>query len=110
MQSKLQSLDEYAERKTACDCCSWIVKEIKGITHKFEGTRYVFLSINEAKTNFYTNKQKNTEILTEYLECFKALVEVLEYYKASIGEDEAFIKEAEKIQPVVIPRTIEHTR
>eukprot|EP00979_Chaetoceros_neogracilis_P012386 scaffold3270_cov138-Chaetoceros_neogracile.AAC.1 len=93
MQSKLQSLDDYTEKKSACDC-SWILKEIKGITHKFEGTRYVFLSINEAKTNFYNNKQKNTETLTEYLERFKALVEVLEHYKSSIGEDEAFIKEA----------------
>lgn len=45
MQSKLQSLDGYNEKKTECDC-SWILKEIKGITHRFEGTRYVFLSIN----------------------------------------------------------------
>jgi len=96
MQSKLQSLDGYNEKKTECDC-SWILKEIKGITHRFEGTRYVFLSINEARTNFYSYKQKSNETLTQYLEHFRSLVEVLEHYGANIGEDEAFIEEAEKL-------------
>ena len=96
MQSKLQSLDGYNEKKLNCDC-SWILKEIKGITHRFEGTRYVFLSINEVRTNFYSYKQKNNETLTQYLEHFKSLVKVLEHYGANIGEDEAFIKEAENL-------------
>jgi len=55
------------------------------------------LSINEARTNFYSYKQKNNKTLTQYLEHFKSLVEVLEHYGANIGEDEAFIKEVEKL-------------
>jgi len=53
--------------------------------------------MNEARTNFYSYKQKNNETLTQYLEHFKSLVEVLEHYGANIGEDEAFIKEAENL-------------
>jgi len=32
MQSKLESLDDYSHRHTACDCV-WLLQEIQGITH-----------------------------------------------------------------------------
>jgi hypothetical protein len=47
MQSKLESLNDYQTKRDACDC-SWILKEIQGITHRFEGTRNVFLSLDDA--------------------------------------------------------------
>jgi hypothetical protein len=50
MQSKLKSLDNFETKRDACDC-SWILKEIQGITHRFEGTRNVFISLDDAWSN-----------------------------------------------------------
>ena len=36
MQSKLESLEEFPTKSAACDCV-WLLKEIRGITHKFLG-------------------------------------------------------------------------
>ena len=47
MQSKLESLDNYETKSTSCDCI-WLLKEIQGITHRFEGTRKVFDSLDDA--------------------------------------------------------------
>jgi hypothetical protein len=44
MQSKLESLENYEEKKSdKCDCI-WLIQEIQGIPHRFEGTRNVFIS------------------------------------------------------------------
>jgi hypothetical protein len=94
MQSKLQSLDDFEERNDECDC-AWIINEIKGITHKFEGTRYVFLSVADARLNFYQYKQDQQQPLHEYLKNFRSLLEVLEHYGATVGEDECFLKSLE---------------
>ncbi len=56
MQSKLESLDAYSTKSTACDCI-WILKEIQGITHKFEGTRNVFISLDDAWSGYYNCRQ-----------------------------------------------------
>jgi hypothetical protein len=49
MQSKLKYLDDFDEKSTKCDCV-WLLKEIQGITHRFEGTRNVFISLDDALT------------------------------------------------------------
>jgi hypothetical protein len=50
MQSKLESLDDYETKSNTCDC-SWLLKEIQGITHWFKGTRNVFISLDDAWSN-----------------------------------------------------------
>ena len=52
MQSKLVSLDDYSTKSNECDCI-WLLKEIQGITHRFEGTRNVFTSLDDAWCNYY---------------------------------------------------------
>ena len=49
MKNKLQSLANYDIKSDACDCV-WILKEIKAITLRFEGTRYIFLSLDDARS------------------------------------------------------------
>ena len=56
MKNKLQSLDNYQERSNEYDCV-WILKEIKVITLRFEGTRYIFLSLDDARTAYYSYGQ-----------------------------------------------------
>ena len=33
--------------------CAWILQEIKGVTHKFEGTQYISMSLHDARKHFY---------------------------------------------------------
>ena len=47
MQSKLESLDDFQTESNACNC-TWLLKEIQGISHHFEGTRNVSISLDDA--------------------------------------------------------------
>jgi hypothetical protein len=47
MRSKLKSLDDFDTESDACNCI-WLLKEIQGITHRFEGTRNVSISLDDA--------------------------------------------------------------
>ena len=76
MKDKLESLAQYEERSEENDC-AWLLIEIKGITLNFEGTRYVFLSIDDAKTAYYGYVQPKHQSLYEYLKHFQSLIEVI---------------------------------
>jgi hypothetical protein len=52
MQSKLESLNHFDMKSTACDCV-WLLQEIQGIAHHFEGTRNVFISLDDAWSSYY---------------------------------------------------------
>jgi hypothetical protein len=51
MQSKLESLDDFDTKSDACNCV-WLLQEIQGITHRFEGTRNVFISLDDAWSSY----------------------------------------------------------
>jgi hypothetical protein len=91
MQSKLESLHEYDARSTDCDCV-WLLKEIQGITHRFEGTRNVFISLDDTWCNYYSYHQGAQQSLHEYLKEYQSLVQVLEHYGAAIGAEGPYIK------------------
>jgi hypothetical protein len=86
MQSKLESLDDYTAKSDTCDC-SWILKEIQGITHRFEGTRNVFISLDGPWTNYYIYRQGNQQTVHEYLKDYQGLVQVLEHCGAALGAE-----------------------
>lgn len=97
MQLKLESLKEYDQISSNYDC-AWVWKAMKGITHHFEGTRYMVLSLDEdSRMTFYLYKQSNRQTLHEYLTHFSSLIEVLEHYGARPGEDAVFIKSVKNL-------------
>jgi hypothetical protein len=57
MQSKIESLNDFASHSTGCDCVWLLLKEIQGITHCFEGTRNVFISLDDTWSNYYGYRQ-----------------------------------------------------
>jgi hypothetical protein len=91
MQSKLESLTDYDTKSSACDCL-WLLHEIQGITHRFEGTRNVFISLDDAWTNYYAYLQGPNQSLHDYLRDWQSLVQVLEHYGAIIGADGPYRK------------------
>jgi hypothetical protein len=86
MQSKLESLEDYEARSDTCDCI-WLIQEIQGITHRFEGTRNVFISLDDAWTAYYGFRQGQHQVLHDYLKDFQTKVQVLEHYGAVFGAD-----------------------
>jgi hypothetical protein len=56
MKAKLTSLDDFETKSHESDCV-WILKEIKCITYPFEGQRYIYLSLDNARTSYYAYTQ-----------------------------------------------------
>jgi hypothetical protein len=69
-----------------CDCI-WLIYEIQGITHLFEGTRNVFISLDDAWSDYYVFGQRQHQTLHEYFKDFQTRVQVLEHYGAVLGAD-----------------------
>jgi hypothetical protein len=96
MQSKLESLDNFGPKSDACDCV-WLLQEIQGITHRFEGTRNVFISLDDAWSSYYGYRQGHNQTLHENLKDHQGLVQVLEHYGAALGAEGPY-KESVKAQ------------
>jgi hypothetical protein len=86
MKAKLTSLDDFETKSHESDCV-WILKEIKGITYRFEGQHNIYLSLNNARISYCAYTQGAEDSISSYLGHFRSLVEVLEHYGGTIGED-----------------------
>lgn len=84
MQSKLESLAEPDLKSIDCDCC-WLSKETQGITHRFEGKRNVFISLDDAWSDCCSFRQGRNQDLHEHLKEHQALVQALNHCGAAIG-------------------------
>jgi hypothetical protein len=89
MQSKVEPLDAFERKSTSCDCI-WLLREIQGITHRFEGTRNVFISLDDTWSNYYGCRQGHKQTLQEYLKDFQGLVQVLEHYGVALGAEGSY--------------------
>jgi len=69
MKAKLTSLDDFKTKSHDSDCI-WILKENKGITYGFKGQQYIFLSLDNARTNYYAYTQGTDDTIAIYLEHF----------------------------------------
>ena len=90
MQSKLESTAEFAVQNTACDCI-WILNEIQTITHRFEGTRIIFDSLDAAWAAYFSLRQGPEQSLHDWHKDFLTTVRILEHYGAVIGSEAPFI-------------------
>ncbi|KAL7574571.1 hypothetical protein ACA910_015921 [Epithemia clementina (nom. ined.)] len=95
MKAKLSSLDSFTKHHDAADCV-WVLKEIKAVMFRFEGQRFLFLSLDLSLTTLCTYKQGPDESLVDYLQHFRTNVEVFEHYGCGFGDDPgllAYVKE-----------------
>jgi hypothetical protein len=89
MQSKIELLNDFEAKNTSCDC-TWLLNEIRGISHQFEATRNIFISLDDAWENFYGIRQGH-QALHKYLKNFQANVQVLEHYGAALGREGPYL-------------------
>jgi hypothetical protein len=105
IQSKVEPLDNYKSRSNGCDCI-WLLEEIQGITHQFEGTRNVFISLDNARSNYYAYKQSNDQTLHAYLKDYQSLVQVLEHYGVVMGSVGPYVDSVkEAVRSLALPGT-----
>jgi len=90
MKNKLQSLCQFEEKQEHYNCV-WILKDIHVVTLRFEGTRYIFLSLDIARTTYYRYTQHKDTSIADYMRNFQSLIEILEHYNTTIGEEKDFL-------------------
>jgi Zinc knuckle len=64
----------------------WLLKQIKAISHQFDTKQYMYLSLLDARAAYINCRQGLNQTDAEYFELFTANVQVLEYFKANVGE------------------------
>lgn len=92
MQARLRSLDIFEKIESNKNCLG-LLKEIKGITYKFESQRYPYEAAFDALHAFYQVRQHQHQSNAEYLQKLRNMINVLDHYKISIGEDPVLVKD-----------------
>ena len=69
IQNKLLLLGQFEEKQEKYDCLC-ILKEIRTITLHFKGARYIFLSLDDARTVYYGYTQPKVMSLVDYMRHF----------------------------------------
>ena len=70
MKTKLKALKAYEEISEGSDSLK-LLKEIKGISYRFETRNNLYSSMHDAKVAFYKNEQGKDETNSDYLSRFK---------------------------------------
>ena len=92
MQAKLITIKDYEDIDETLDCLELLLA-IKGIAYTFETQGYLYLSLDDAKSEFYAYKQGCHESNSNYLTKFKSILEVITHYGGSFGDDPTLVKE-----------------
>ena len=98
MKEKLKSIPDFADKDVACDCV-WLLKAIQGITYHFDGRMPVYMSLEESEIAFKKYIQRPEESVDEYVEHYRALLDVHEHYGGSVGNHKGAIEQARKENP-----------
>lgn len=69
-----------------------LLKEIKDIIFNFQGQKYKYQSVHEAKRRFYLYYQERGTSFQEYLEKYQNLIDVVEHCGRVISEDPDIIE------------------
>ena len=103
MQSKLKSIDAWKEIESKRNCLKLIL-EIKGIAYRFESQGYIYLSLDDAKDEFYAYRQGKNESNSDYLTKFKSMLEVINHYGGYFGNDPALVRAEMKREGMNVTR------
>lgn len=68
-----------------------LLKEIKGVIHKFESQKYLALALDDAYKNLYSFRQTDGMAISAHLKSMRTLFDVLDHYDRNFGEDKALV-------------------
>jgi hypothetical protein len=90
MQAKIKSDDSYDTMHEDSDSLA-LLKIIKGVAYKFESQKNIYLALDDAKSAFYKYHQGADDTNAS------KMIEVIEHYGGSIGDDKALVMEELKL-------------
>jgi hypothetical protein len=90
MRTKIRALNAFTVQNRDNNCI-WLLKEIKGVTHQFDTKRNIVLTLHDARVAYYNCKQTTNQSNAEYLDLFRSNIDVLKYYKVTVGESYLFV-------------------
>ena len=70
MKAKVKACKDYDSQTSDCDCF-WLLKQGKAVTLQFDEKRNCFISLLDAKANFYNCKQQRNQTCDSYREELK---------------------------------------
>ena len=96
---QIKSAKDY---KTKCKKCDplWLLKTVKGICYSFQDQKNKFIAIDRAKTGaIYTYVQGPETSLADFQKEFLNMIDVLQHYGGSFGDDPGLFREALRAHP-----------
>ena len=93
VKTKSRALDEYAD-KTKGDDVVWLLNQIRGVMHQFDTKQNSFFSTHDARSALMNCTQAPTQSNADYMDQFRAFVEVLEYIGATVSESPSLLPRA----------------
>ena len=95
---QIKSAKDY---KTKCKKCDplWLLKTVKGICYSFQDQKNKFIAIDRAKTAIYTYVQGPETSLADFQKEFLNMIDVLQHYGGSFGDDPGLFQEALRAHP-----------
>ena len=90
MQNKIKASEKYEERDTNGDV-TWLLTEIRSISHQLEANVSLYDSVDEAKKAYYSYKQAPEDSNATHLKNYKTNVDVVKHFGSDLFNDEALI-------------------
>ena len=90
MQNKLKASGKFDERDTNGDV-TWLLKEIRSVSHQLEANVSLYDSVDEAKKSYYLYKQAPEDANATHLKNYRTNVEVVKHFGSDLFNDEALI-------------------
>lgn len=98
VQAKLRTITGFSKVEKYRDCLV-LLKEINAIAFKFESQRYPCEASFDALTGWYQMRQHRHQSNLDYLTKFKNMINILNHYNISIGEDPLLVNYVANLNP-----------
>ena len=86
MRAKIEASKNYSQMRSTYDSIM-LLKELKDVTFRFEDQKYIYESLYLSYKNFFNFRQKNDMSITQYLETFNNMVDVMEQHGGILGTE-----------------------
>ena len=98
MHNKVKASRKFEDKDKNGDV-TWLLKEIRSVSHQLEASVSLYDSVDEAKRAYYLYKQEPEDLNSTHLKNYRTNVDVVKHFGSDLFSDEALLtyeKEKEK--------------
>ena len=90
MQNKVKATRKFEDKDTNGDV-TWLLKEIRSVSHQLEASVSLYDSVDEAKRAYYLYKQEPEDLNSTHLKNYRTNVDVVKHFRNDLFIDKALI-------------------